>query len=92
MIYAYQGLADTIMAELQHKYNLRPKNKILATTPPKKILPRGKVYEPAPKDVEIPNTQIKGVDPQNAKTKTVETQKQELKKTPRKKQNKQCKA
>ena len=43
----YQGMADTIMAELQHKYNLRPKNKIVTTTQPKKILPRGETYEPS---------------------------------------------
>jgi hypothetical protein len=61
---AYQGMVDTIIVELQHKYNLRPKNKPVLTAQPKKILPRGKTYEPAPKETEV---QARG-------TKTVETQ------------------
>ena len=48
----YQGMADTIMAKLLHKYNLRPKNKYVSTTQPKKVLPRGKTYEPTPKDAK----------------------------------------
>ena len=46
----------------------------MTTTQPKKILQRGEVYEPAPKETETHNTKIKGVDPQGAKTNTVETQ------------------
>jgi hypothetical protein len=55
----YQGMVDTIMVELQHKYNLRPKNKSVSTTQPKKILPRGETYEPTPKDTEIQEYQNK---------------------------------
>jgi hypothetical protein len=50
---AYQGIVDSIMVDLQHKYNLRPNNKNMTTTQPKKILPRGKIYVPASKDTEI---------------------------------------
>jgi hypothetical protein len=50
---AYQGMVDTIIAELQHKYNLRPKNKHVSTTQPKKIFPRVETYEPTPKENEI---------------------------------------
>jgi hypothetical protein len=87
---ACQGIVDTIMVELQNKYNLRSKTKNMTTTQPKKILPRGEVYEPAPKETETQNTRIKGVDPQGAKTKTVETQTAGTK-TTEKKQYKQIK-
>jgi hypothetical protein len=50
---SYQGMADTIMAELQHKYNLRSRNKPMSTTQPKKILPRGETYEPIQKEIEM---------------------------------------
>ena len=46
----------------------------MTTTQPKKILLRGEVYEPAPKETETQNTKIKGVDSQGVKTKTMETQ------------------
>ena len=68
-----QGITDTIMAELQHKYNLSSKAKNVSTTQPKKILPRGEIYEPTRKETEIQNTKIKGVDPQGAKMKTTKT-------------------
>jgi hypothetical protein len=68
-----QVIVDTIMAELQNKYNLRSKTKNITTTQPKKIMPRGEVYEPTPKETETQNTKIKGVDLQGAKTKTTET-------------------
>jgi hypothetical protein len=48
----YQGIVDTIMVELQHKYNLRPKYKPVSTTQPKKVLPRGETYEPTPKEAK----------------------------------------
>ena len=48
---AYQGMVDTIMAELQHKYNLRPKRKPVSTAQPKKIFPRGEIYEPVEKEI-----------------------------------------
>jgi hypothetical protein len=43
---SFQGIDNTIMAKMQHKYNLSSKTKNVATTQPKKILPRGEVYEP----------------------------------------------
>jgi hypothetical protein len=77
----YQGMVDTIMAELQHKYNLRPKNKSVSTTQPKKILPRGETYEPIPKDTEIQNTKIKEAEVQAGKIKVAGTQTLETKLT-----------
>jgi hypothetical protein len=73
-VFVYQQMTDSIMAEVQHKYNLRPKNKPVSTSQPKKILPRGKIYEPTPKETEIPNRQTKEVDSHNPKVKEAETQ------------------
>jgi hypothetical protein len=41
----YQGIIDSIMAEIQQKYNLRPRDKISTIDPPKKILSRSKNNE-----------------------------------------------
>jgi hypothetical protein len=41
----YQGLADSIMAKLQHKYDLRPRENISTNIPPKNILSRNKASE-----------------------------------------------
>jgi len=61
------------MAELQHKYNLRSKDKNVTTTQPKKILLRGEIYQLARKETEIQNTKIKGDGIQTGKTQTKET-------------------
>jgi hypothetical protein len=45
----YQEVTDSIMAEVQPRYNLRSKNKPALISQPKKILPRGEVYVPSPK-------------------------------------------
>jgi hypothetical protein len=74
-------MADTIMFELQHKYNLRPKNKSASTTQPKKIFPRGETYDPVPKDTEIQNTKIKEDEVQAGKIKVVGMQTLETKLT-----------
>jgi hypothetical protein len=66
---SYQGITDNIMAELQQKYNLRPRSKNIATAQPKKILSRCETYEPAPERTETQTAKIKGVDSQNAKKK-----------------------
>jgi len=42
---AYQGIVDSIMVELQHKYNSRPREMNTVTGPPKNILSRNKVNE-----------------------------------------------
>jgi hypothetical protein len=63
---------DTIMAELHHKYNPRPKKKPVSTAQPKKILPRGETYEPVQKETEMQNK--KGGDSQNINLKEAETQ------------------
>jgi hypothetical protein len=43
----YKGLVDSIMVELQHKYDLRPREKSSINTPPKNILSRNKANEAA---------------------------------------------
>ena len=77
-VFFYQQMTDSIMAELQHKYNLTPKKKPVSTPQPKKILPRGEIYEPAPRETDIPNRKIKGVDLQSPKVKEAETQEKKL--------------
>jgi hypothetical protein len=72
--FEYQGIADTIMAELQHKYNLRPRNKKFTTDPPKKILSRNKMNEAAQPSTETQAAKTKIAESQAAKMKTVETQ------------------
>jgi hypothetical protein len=41
----YKGLVDSIMVEIQHKYDLRPIEKSYINIPPKKILSRNKANE-----------------------------------------------
>jgi hypothetical protein len=65
-------MEDTIMVELQHKYNLRLKNKPVSTAKHKKNLPRGKTYELIQKETKMRNN--KGVDSQNTNVKEAETQ------------------
>jgi hypothetical protein len=60
----YQGIVDSIMTELQKKYNLRPRDKISTIDSPNKILSRSKKNE-----ISQPSTE-KII----AKTKMVETQ------------------
>ena len=67
------------MVEVQPRYNLRSKNKPALTPQPKKILLRGEVYEPAPKEIETPNSKMNGVDSPDHKGKEVETQTKETK-------------
>ena len=50
--YAYQGITDNIMVKLQHKYNLRPRDRNVTTSQPKKILTRIKVNETTQSTVE----------------------------------------
>jgi hypothetical protein len=68
-----QGIADDIIAELHEKYNLRPRNKSLPTTPTKKISPRGETDEAAPKVVEEKTAKTQTADIQPVKTKSVGT-------------------
>jgi hypothetical protein len=67
------------MVEVQLRYNLRSKNKPALTPQPKKILPRGEVYEPTPKETETPNSKMKGAESLDPKVKEVETQTKETK-------------
>jgi ribonuclease HI len=74
-----QETTDSIMAEVQPRYNLRSKNKPALTFQPKKILPRGEVYEPAPKETDTSNSKTKGTDSLDPKVKEGETQTKETK-------------
>jgi hypothetical protein len=74
-----QETIDSIMAKVQPRYNLRSKNKPMLTLQPKKILPRGEVYEPASKETDTSNRKMKGVDSLNPIIKEVETQTKETK-------------
>jgi hypothetical protein len=47
--FTYQNIADDIIAELQGKYNLRPRNKNLPNVPTKNIFPRNETDEVTPK-------------------------------------------
>jgi hypothetical protein len=70
---AYQGIADSIMVELQHKYNLRPIETNPTSVQPKKILSINKENEAV---VTKPL-----VETQAARTKIVETRATQTKKT-----------
>jgi hypothetical protein len=82
---AYQGLTNSIMVELQHKYDLRPRDKNSANVPPKNILSRNKTNEAfatkpptntqaaQKKTVETRATQTKR--PENTEVPTRETEK-----------------
>jgi hypothetical protein len=68
----YQGITNSIMAELQQKYNLRPRDKNSTTDPPKNILSRSKKSEAAQPSTEKQAAKMKTVEAQASKTKTVE--------------------
>jgi hypothetical protein len=74
-----QEKTDSIMVEIQPRYNLRSKNKVVLIPQPKKILPRGEVHVPTPKETETYNNKIKGANLLDPKTKEVETQTREIK-------------
>jgi hypothetical protein len=50
--FTYQDITDDIIAELQGKYNLIPRNKSLPNVPAKKIFPRSETDEATPKVVD----------------------------------------
>jgi hypothetical protein len=74
-----QETTDFVMAEVEPRYNLRYKKKPTLIPQPKKILPRGEVYESAPKETETYNRKMKGEDSLDPKAKEVETQTKETK-------------
>jgi hypothetical protein len=61
------------MAELQQKYNLRPRRRNVTTAPPKKILLRRETDEAAPKAAEKQTVKTKTADTQSTKTKPTGT-------------------
>jgi hypothetical protein len=71
--YAYQGLTDSIMAEIQQKYNLRPREMNPTSVPLKNILSIDKANE------AVVTKSI--VEMQASRTKTVETRETQTKKT-----------
>ena len=70
----YIGLIDSIMVELQHKYDLRPKEKNSTNIPPKYILSRNKASEAA---VTKPSTETQDSQIKKVETKEVQTEKPE---------------
>jgi hypothetical protein len=71
--YAYQGIVDNIMVELQQKYNLRPRDRNITTAQPKKILSKNKDNETAQPSAETQNVKTKVVRTQTVKTNSTET-------------------
>jgi hypothetical protein len=68
----YQVIVDGIMVELQHKYNIRPRNRGVAITQMKMMLPRSEIDEIVSKNVENQTEKTKITDTQPTKTKVVE--------------------
>ena len=69
----YQGIVDSIMAEIQQKYNLRPRDKNSTIDPQKKILSRSKKNETSQPSTEKITTKTKTVKMQDTKMKTTKT-------------------
>jgi hypothetical protein len=70
----YTSLADSIMTELQHKYDLRPREKSSTNTPPKNILSRNKANEAT---IIKPSTETQVSRIKQVKMKVVKTKKPE---------------
>jgi ribonuclease HI len=71
--FTYQDIADDIIAELQGKYNLRPRNKSLPTVSTKKILPRSETDEVTPKVADKQPAKKNTADTQPVQSEPVET-------------------
>ena len=61
------------MAEIHQKYNLKPRNRNIITTPVNKILPRVEKDEATSKDAKKQTVKIKIANTQSTKTKEAET-------------------
>jgi hypothetical protein len=72
-------MSDSMTTGVQSRYDLRSKNKPTSIPQPKKILSRGEIYVPIPKETETSNNKKKETDSLNLKTKEVETQTREIK-------------
>ena len=72
----YKGLVDSTIAELQNKYNLRPREKNSTNNPPRKLLSRNKSNEAviSKEPIETQVSQVKDVE-----TKATQTKKKENK-------------
>jgi hypothetical protein len=69
------------MSELQHKYNLRPRDRNVTTVQPKNILMRSKVSKVAQSTVETQTAKTKAVEILTVKTKIAETKATQTNKT-----------
>jgi hypothetical protein len=80
--FAYQGIVDSIMVELQPKYNLRPRETNTANDPPKNILSIRKENEVVftKQLIKKHAAQTKIVEKQSTQTKKVETRPTQTKK------------
>jgi hypothetical protein len=83
----YKGLANSIMVELQHKYDLRPREKKSTNIPPKNIVSRNKASEatftkPSTKTqvARIKKVQTKEMKNKKPKNKEFEVQTREIEK------------
>jgi hypothetical protein len=74
---AYQGLADSIMVELQQKYDLRPREKNSTNVPPKNILSRSKMNEAT---VTKPPTETQVARTKPVETRTMQTKNRKIQK------------
>jgi hypothetical protein len=83
--YAYQGITDNIMVELQQKYNLRPRDRNITTAQPKKIMSKRKDNETASPLAETQNVKTKVVGTQTVKTNPAETKATQTDKSEKKK-------
>jgi hypothetical protein len=70
----YKDLTDSIMAKLQHKYDLRPREKSSTNIPPKNTLSQDKENEEA---VTKPSTEMQDAWIKQVETKAVQTKKLE---------------
>jgi hypothetical protein len=69
----YQGITNSIMVEIQQKYNLRTRDKKITTDPPKKILSRSKKNDTSQPSTENLTAKTKTFETQDTKTKMAET-------------------
>jgi len=71
--FTYQDIADNIIAELQGKYNLRPRNKSLPNVSTKKSFPRSETNEATPKVADKQSAKRNTADTQPVQSEPVET-------------------
>jgi hypothetical protein len=68
----YKDLTNSIMTDIQHKYDLRPREKSSTNVPPKNILSRNKENEAT---IMKPSTETQAARTKQVETKVVQTKK-----------------